>query len=34
MLDAKALDTIFRQARTHNAISGPVTDASCANSTT
>ena len=27
MLDAKALDTIFRQARTHNAISGPVTDA-------
>lgn len=27
MLDAKALDTILRQARTHNAISGPVTDA-------
>lgn len=27
MLDAKSLDTIFRQARTHNAISGPVTDA-------
>jgi len=27
MLDAKALDTIFRHARTHNAISGPVTDA-------
>ena len=27
MLDANALDTIFRQARTHNAISGPVTDA-------
>ena len=27
MLDDKALDTIFRQARTHNAISGPLTDA-------
>jgi len=27
MLDAKSLDTIFRQARTHNAFSGPVTDA-------
>ena len=27
MLDAKSLDTIFRQARTHNAISGPVSDA-------
>lgn len=27
MLDAKSLDTIFRQARTHNAIAGPVTDA-------
>jgi len=26
MLDAKSLDTIFRQARTHNAFSGPVTD--------
>ena len=27
MLDAKALDTIFRQARTHNAFAGPVSDA-------
>jgi 3-hydroxypropanoate dehydrogenase len=27
MLDAKSLDTIFRDARTHNAISGPVSDA-------
>ena len=27
MLDAKSLDTIFRQALTHNAFSGPVTDA-------
>ena len=27
MLDAKSLDTIFCQARTHNAISGPVSDA-------
>jgi len=27
MLDAKALDTIFRQARTHNAFAGPLTDA-------
>ena len=27
MLDDKALDALFRQARTHNAISGPVTDA-------
>ena len=27
MLDAPALDHIFRQARTHNAISGPVSDA-------
>ena len=27
MLDAKALDAIFREARTHNAFSGPVTDA-------
>jgi len=27
MLDAKSLDTIFRQARSHNAISGPVTEA-------
>jgi 3-hydroxypropanoate dehydrogenase len=27
MLDAKSLDTIFRQARTHNAFSGPVSDA-------
>ena len=27
MLDDKALDTIFRQARTHNVISGPVSDA-------
>ena len=27
MLDAKSLDAIFRQARTHNAFSGPVTDA-------
>lgn len=27
MLDDKSLDVIFRQARTHNAISGPVTDA-------
>ena len=27
MLDAQALDRIFRQARTHNAISGPVSDA-------
>jgi 3-hydroxypropanoate dehydrogenase len=27
MLDAKSLDTIFRQARTHNAFAGPVSDA-------
>jgi 3-hydroxypropanoate dehydrogenase len=27
MLDDKSLDTIFRQARTHNAFAGPVTDA-------
>ena len=27
MLDAKSLDLIFREARTHNAFSGPVTDA-------
>ena len=27
MLDAKSQDLIFRQARTHNAISGPVSDA-------
>jgi 3-hydroxypropanoate dehydrogenase len=27
MLDAKSLDAIFRDARTHNAISGPVSDA-------
>ncbi len=27
MLDDKALDTVFRQARTHNAFAGPVTDA-------
>jgi hypothetical protein len=27
MLDAKSLDTIFRQARTHNAFSGTVSDA-------
>jgi 3-hydroxypropanoate dehydrogenase len=27
MLDATALDTLFRQARTHNAFSGPVGDA-------
>src|SRR5688572_24946989 len=27
MLDAKSLDTIFRQARTHNAFTGPVSDA-------
>jgi 3-hydroxypropanoate dehydrogenase len=27
MLDEKALDTIFRQARTHNAFSGTVSDA-------
>ena len=27
MLDAKALDAIFRQARTHNAFAGPLTDA-------
>jgi len=27
MLDAKSLDTIFRSARTHNAVSGPVSDA-------
>ena len=27
MLDNTALDTIFRQARTHNAIAGPVSDA-------
>jgi nitroreductase len=27
MLDAKSLDAIFREARTHNAVSGPVTDA-------
>ena len=27
MLDGKALDTIFRQARTHNAFAGPLTDA-------
>jgi 3-hydroxypropanoate dehydrogenase len=27
MLDAKSLDIIFRQARTHNAFAGPVTDA-------
>ena len=26
MLDAKSLDTIFRQARTHNAFTGPVSD--------
>ena len=26
MLDAKSLDTIFRQARTHNAFSGPLGD--------
>lgn len=26
MLDAKSLDTLFRQARTHNAFAGPVTD--------
>ena len=27
MLDAKSLDAIFREARTHNAFSGPVSDA-------
>lgn len=27
MLDGKALDTIFREARSHNAIGGPVSDA-------
>jgi len=27
MLDDKSLDAIFRQARSHNAISGPLTDA-------
>ena len=27
MLDSKSLDTIFREARTHNAFSGPVSDA-------
>jgi 3-hydroxypropanoate dehydrogenase len=27
MLDAKSLDTLFRQARTHNAFSGSVSDA-------
>ena len=27
MLDAKSLDAIFREARTHNAFSGTVTDA-------
>lgn len=27
MLEAKALDLIFRQARTHNAFAGPLTDA-------
>ena len=27
MLDPKSLDTIFRQARTHNAFTGPVSDA-------
>lgn len=26
MLDAKSLDTLFREARTHNAFAGPVTD--------
>ena len=26
MLDANALDVVFRQARTHSALSGPVTD--------
>jgi 3-hydroxypropanoate dehydrogenase len=26
MLDAQALDVLFRQARTHNSFSGPVTD--------
>jgi 3-hydroxypropanoate dehydrogenase len=26
MLDAPALDVLFRQARTHSALSGPVTD--------
>jgi 3-hydroxypropanoate dehydrogenase len=27
MLDDKSLDTVFRQARTHNAFAGPLTDA-------
>jgi 3-hydroxypropanoate dehydrogenase len=27
MVDANCLDTIFRQARTHNGFSGPVSDA-------
>jgi 3-hydroxypropanoate dehydrogenase len=27
LLDAKSLDVIFRSARTHNAFSGPVSDA-------